>query len=46
MATPRAMLNLYVLNSQHAFDLKQFLAGELPAQSDVAVAQTLTNLSV
>ena len=45
-ATPRAMLNLYVLNSQHAFDLKQFLAGELPAQSDVAVAQTLTNLGL
>jgi hypothetical protein len=46
LATPRAMLNLYVLNSQHAFDLKQFLAGELPAQSDVAVAQTLTTLGL
>jgi len=46
MAAPRAMLNLYVLNSQHAFDLSQFLAGDLPAQSDVAVAQTLTNLGL
>jgi hypothetical protein len=44
LSAPRAMLNLYVLNTQHAFDLKQFLAGELPARSDVAVAQTLTNL--
>ena len=43
---PTAMLNLYVLNSQHAFDLKSFLAGELPARSDVAVAQTLTNLGL
>jgi hypothetical protein len=44
LSTPRAMLNLYVLNSQHAFDLNKFLEGDLPAQSDVAVAQTLTNL--
>jgi len=40
------MLNFYVLNSQHGFDLKQFLSGKLLAQSDVAVAQTLTNLGL
>jgi hypothetical protein len=46
LSTPKAMLNLYVLKSQHGFNLTQFLAGELPEQSDVAVAQTLTNLGV
>lgn len=46
LTTPRAMLNLYVLNSQHDFDLKKFLAGDLPARKDVAVAQTLTNLAL
>lgn len=44
ITTPKAMLNLYVLNSQHEFDLKKFLSGEIPPRKDVAVAQTITNL--
>ena len=45
LSVPKAMLNLYVLNSQHEFDLTKFLAGDLPSRKDVAVAQTLTNLT-
>ena len=44
LSVPKEMLNLYLLNSQHEFDLTKFLAGDLPSRKDVAVAQTLTNL--
>lgn len=40
-----AMLNMIVLSSQHKFQLNDYLTGALPPREEVAVAQTLTNLS-
>jgi hypothetical protein len=40
-----AMLNIIVLSNQHKFQLNDFLSGNLPPREEVAVAQTLTNLS-
>jgi hypothetical protein len=42
---PTAMLNMIVLSKQHKFQLNDFLSGNLPPREEVAVAQTLTNLS-
>jgi hypothetical protein len=44
-ATPAAMLALYALNPGHAFKLGTFIDGEMPPQSDVALAQTLVSLT-
>ena len=42
---PKAMLSLLVLTKQHAFQLSDFLKGDLPPRHEVALAQTLTNLN-
>jgi hypothetical protein len=42
--TPSAMLRLYVLRRDHAFDADSFLEGELPRGDDVALAQTLVRV--
>jgi hypothetical protein len=45
-ATPvTAMATLLVLSKQHKFQLSDYLNGDLPPREEVAVAQTLTNLS-
>jgi hypothetical protein len=43
--TPTAMLTLLVLSKQHRFQLSDYLNGNLPPRDEVAIAQTLTNLS-
>jgi len=42
---PHAMLNILTFTNSHTFDLKDFVAGEMPARDQVAVAQTLVSLS-
>jgi hypothetical protein len=42
---PKAMLNLFVLKPQHAFQLDTFLNGDMPPRDQVAVSQVLTNLA-
>ena len=44
-ARPAAMLTLYALNPRHAFDLSTFADGKVPGRTDVALVQTLVNLS-
>jgi hypothetical protein len=44
-APATAMLNLLVLSNQHKFRLSDYLGGDLPPREEIAVAQTLTNLS-
>ena len=41
---PKAMLNLLVLKPEHAFQLSDFLNGDMPPRDQVAVSQVLTNL--
>jgi hypothetical protein len=45
VAPPRAMLTLEILNpaGSRKFQLSNFLAGELPASADIAVAQRLVS---
>ena len=40
-----AMLTLLVRSNQHKFHLSDYRNGDLPSQEEVAVAQTLANLS-
>ena len=42
-AQPRAMLTLDILNKPTAFQLPTFLAGQIPANADIAVAQRLVS---
>jgi len=42
---PQAMLNILTLQNSHSFDLNEFVKGALPPKEQVAVAQTLVNLS-
>ena len=44
-SAPKAMLNLFALKSQHAFQLEAFLNGDMPPRDQVAVSQVLTNLA-
>lgn len=44
VSIPKAMLNLYVLTNGHTFSLNNFLTGDLPPQTEIAIGQTLTNL--
>ncbi len=44
-SVPAAMLSLVVLANGHSFQLGDYLNGKLPPRSEVAVAQTLTNLT-
>ena len=41
---PAAMLTLYALNPGHTFDLGTFIDGQMPAQTEVALTQTLVSL--
>ena len=43
--TPGAMASIVVLSPGHKFVLTDFLTGDLPSRSEVAVAQTLTNVA-
>jgi hypothetical protein len=43
--TPQAMLNIVTFNNGHQFDLNDFVAGVTPPRDQVAIAQTLVNLS-
>ena len=42
---PQAMLNILTFQNGHAFDLNDFIAGAMPSKNQIAVAQTLVNLS-
>ena len=42
---PQAMLNILTFQNGHAFDLNDFIAGAMPPKNQIAVAQTLVNLS-
>ena len=42
---PQAMLNILTFANGHTFDLNDFVAGGMPPKDQVAVAQTLVNLS-
>jgi len=42
---PQAMLNILTFQNGHAFDLNDFIAGAMPPKEQIAVAQTLVNLS-
>jgi hypothetical protein len=42
---PAAMLSLIVLANGHSFQLSDYLSGKVPPRAQVAVAQTLTNLT-
>lgn len=42
---PRAMLNIMTLQNGHQFQLSDFVAGLMPPRDQVAIAQTLVNLS-
>ncbi len=42
---PKAMLSLLTLVNGHAFNLDDFVAGEMPPKAQIAVGQTLVNLS-
>jgi hypothetical protein len=42
---PTAMATLLVLSNQHKFQLSDYLNGDLPPREEIAIAQTLTNLS-
>ena len=42
---PKAMLTILTLQNSHAFDLNDFVAGAMPPKEQIAVAQTLVNLS-
>jgi hypothetical protein len=41
---PEAMLTLYALKPGHTFNLGSFIDGQVPPQTDVALAQTLVSL--
>lgn len=43
-AMPAAILTLYALNPGHTFDLGTFIDGQVPAQTEVALTQTLVSL--
>jgi hypothetical protein len=43
--SPAAMLSLIVLANGHSFQLSDYLSGKLPPRAEVAVGQTLTNLT-
>ena len=43
VADPSAMLTILTLANHHTFDLSSFLDGEMPAKTDVALAQTLVS---
>jgi hypothetical protein len=46
VATPAtAMVTMLVLSQPHKFQLSDYLNGELPPREEIAIAQTLTNLS-
>jgi hypothetical protein len=45
LSDPAAMLSLIVLAKGHSFQLSDYLSGKVPARAEVAVAQTLTNLT-
>jgi hypothetical protein len=42
---PHAMLNILTFTNGHTYDLNDFVAGVMPPRDQVAVAQTLVNLS-
>jgi hypothetical protein len=42
---PQAMLNILTFQNGHAFNLNDFIAGVMPPKDQIAVAQTLVNLS-
>ena len=42
---PQAMLNILTFTNGHTFDLNDFIAGVMPPKDQIAVAQTLVNLS-
>jgi hypothetical protein len=42
---PQAMLNIITLQNGHAFQLNDFVAGVMPPRDQVAIAQTLVNVS-
>jgi hypothetical protein len=43
--TPKAMLIIMTLRNGHQFQLSDFVAGVMPPRDQVAIAQTLVNLS-
>lgn len=45
LQAPKAMLNIMTLQNGHQFRLSDFVAGVMPPRDQVAVAQTLVNLS-
>jgi hypothetical protein len=42
---PTAMATMMVLTPTHKFQLSDYLTGQLPPREEVAVVQTLTNLT-
>ncbi len=42
---PQVMLSILTFQNGHAFDLNDFIAGAMPPKEQIAVAQTLVNLS-
>lgn len=43
--TPQAMLNILTFQNGHQFELNDFVAGAMPPRDQVAIVQTLVNLS-
>ena len=46
VTSPNAMLNILTFTNGHTFNLNDFVAGVMPPQNEIAVAQTLVNLSL